>query len=85
MKRAALLVLFVGVPLAMLLFPRFRRAVLGRLRLVLLAYAGALLLTGGGQLLSGGTRGTLHTAFAVVGFALLAFSFVLVLIDARRR
>ncbi len=85
MKRAALLVLFVGVPLAMLLFPRFRRAVLGRLRLVLLAYAGALLLTGSGQLLSGGTRGALNTVLAIAGLAILAVSFALVLNDAWKR
>jgi hypothetical protein len=45
-KRALLLVLFGVVPLVMLLYPAFRRAMVRNLRLVLVIYAGLLLLGG---------------------------------------
>jgi len=46
MKRAALLVVLLGAPLLLALLPRLRRALARRARLVLLLYAGAVLLTG---------------------------------------
>lgn len=46
MKRAALLVLLVGAPLLLALFPALRRALFRKARLVLLLYAGAVLLSG---------------------------------------
>ncbi len=45
MKRAALLVLIAGAPLLVALVPRLRRALVRKARLVLLLWAGAILLT----------------------------------------
>ena len=46
MKRAALLILVVGAPLVLLLFPELRRRIAHKLRLLLLVWSGAVLLFG---------------------------------------
>jgi len=73
-KRAAFLLFFVGAPLALLLYPRLRRALARKARLVLLIYAGALLvlaLTGAAPI----------GPFGWAGIALLLGAFVFVLRD----
>ena len=46
MKRAALLILVVGAPLVLLLFPELRRRIAHKLRFLLLVWAGAVLFFG---------------------------------------
>lgn len=46
MKRAALLILLVGAPLALALFPGFRRRIAHKLRFLLLLWSGAVLFFG---------------------------------------
>ena len=46
MKRAALLILVVGAPLVLLFFPELRRRIAGKLRFLLLLWAGAVLFVG---------------------------------------
>ena len=46
MKRAALLILLVGAPLALVLFPGFRRRLAHKLRFLLLVWSGAVLFFG---------------------------------------
>lgn len=46
MKRAALLILLVGAPLALALFPEFRRRIAHKLRFLLLLWSGAVLFSG---------------------------------------
>jgi peptidoglycan/LPS O-acetylase OafA/YrhL len=45
-KRAALLILLVGAPLALALFPGFRRRIAHKLRFLLLLWSGAVLFFG---------------------------------------
>ena len=87
MRRAALLLLLAGAPLLVALFPSLRRAFYRKVRLVLLLYAGALLLTGfatgawsnRAASLSGG-----QVALALVGVALVLMAFLAVVRDALR-
>ncbi len=87
MKRVALLVLFVGAPLVLALFPRLRRSLARKARLVLLLYSGAVLLTAfavglwsnRAASLSGG-----QVALAAAGVALVLFAFGAVVRDALR-
>ena len=87
MKRAALLVLIVGAPLVLVLFPRLRKALVRKTRLFLLLYAGAILLTSlatglwsnRAASLSGG-----EVALAAAGVALVLLAFGAVLRDALR-
>jgi hypothetical protein len=87
-KRAALLILLVGAPLALALFPGFRRRIAHKLRFLLLLWAGAVLFFG---LLGGpGRKSFLESewgaskAWAVLGVALLCAAFVSVLRDFQR-
>ena len=87
MKRAALLVLLAGAPLVLALFPRIRRAFVRKVRLVLLLYAGAVLLTGFAIGLWSGRAGTLtggQVALAAAGVALAVGAFGAVVRDALR-
>ncbi len=87
MRRAALLVLLAGAPLALALFPRLRRALFRKARLFVLLYAGALLLT---SLATGFfmnraaslSRGEL--ALTLAGVLLIVVAFVAVARDALR-
>jgi membrane protease YdiL (CAAX protease family) len=88
-KRAALLILLVGAPLALVLFPGFRRRLANKLRFLLLVWSGAVLFFG----LMGGPgkknffervrEGDAQTAWALLGVALFAAAFVSVLRDFR--
>jgi len=85
MRRAALLFLLAGAPLLLALFPSLRRAFFRKVRLVLLLYAAAVLLTGFGTglwsdratSLSGG-----QVALALAGAALVLLAFGAVVRDA---
>ncbi len=89
MKRAALLILLVGAPLALVLFPGFRRRLAHKLRFLLLLWSGAVLFFG----LFGGPGkenffervrgGDAQATWAVLGVALFAAAFVSVLRDFR--
>lgn len=87
MKRAALLLLLLGAPLLLALFPRLRRALFRKARLFLLLYAGAILLTGFGiglwsdrvSTLSGGAL-----ALSIAGVLLVLAAFGAVARDALR-
>ncbi len=85
MKRAALLILLIGAPLALVLFPEFRRRIAHKLRFLLLLWSGAVLFFG---LIGGpGKRNFLEgewgesTAWALMGVALLVAAFVSVFRD----
>ncbi|HUM03781.1 MAG TPA: hypothetical protein VL084_15950 [Thermoanaerobaculia bacterium] len=82
MKRAALLLLFAGVPLLLALVPRLRRALVRRVRLLLLLYVGAILLTAfatgfWSSRLSSLSGGEIALALAGMALVLLAFGAVL--------
>jgi hypothetical protein len=88
-KRAALLILMVGAPLVLVLFPELRRRIAHKLRFLLLLWAGAVLFFG---LLGGpGKENFLErkwdwdaaTFWPLVGVALFAAAFVSVLRDFR--
>ncbi|HQR46429.1 MAG TPA: hypothetical protein PLB02_04870 [Thermoanaerobaculia bacterium] len=86
MKRAALLLL-LGAPLLLALFPALRRALLRKARLFLLLYAGALLLTGFGTGLWSRRLATLSAGelgLALAGVALVLAAFAAVARDALR-
>jgi hypothetical protein len=86
-KRAALLLLLAGAPLLLTLFPRLRRALLRKARLVVLLYAGALLLTGFATGLWSQRAGTLsggEIALALAGVLLVLIAFGAVARDAFR-
>jgi amino acid permease len=88
-KRAALLILLVGAPLALALFPGFRRRLAHKLRFLLLVWSGAVLFFG----LFGGPgkenffervrEGDAQAVWATLGVALFAAAFVSVLRDFR--
>jgi hypothetical protein len=88
-KRAALLILLVGAPLALILFPGFRRRLAHKLRFLLLVWSGAVLFFG----LFGGPgkenffervgEGDPQAAWAMLGVALFAAAFASVLHDFR--
>ncbi len=87
MKRAALLLLLFGAPLFLALFPRLRRALFRKARLILLLYAGAILLTGFATGLWSGRVSTLsgaETALALAGVVLVLAAFASVARDALR-
>jgi amino acid permease len=89
-KRAALLILLVGAPLALILFPGFRRRLAHKLRFLLLVWSGAVLFFG----LFGGPgkenffervgEGDPQAAWAMLGVALFAAAFISVLRDFQR-
>jgi hypothetical protein len=86
-KRAALLILLVGAPLALALFPGFRRRIAHKLRFLLLLWAGAVLFFG---LLGGPGKGNFlervradGAVWPLLGVALFVAAFVSVLWDFR--
>ena len=89
MKRAVLLILLIGAPLALALFPGFRRRVAHKLRFLLLVWAGAVLFFGlmgkpGKESLVERLReGDAPAAWALLGVALCAAAFFSVLRDFR--
>ncbi len=87
MRRAALLILLVGAPLLLVLFPRLRRAFFRKVRLFLLLYAAAVLLTGFATGLWSDRVATLkggQFALALAGVALVLIAFGAVVRDALR-
>ncbi len=85
MKRAALLLLLAGAPLLLALFPSLRRAFFRKVRLVLLLYAGAILLTGFGTGIWSNRLSTLSTAqiaLSIAGVLLVLVAFAAVVLDA---
>jgi hypothetical protein len=87
MKRALALVVLLGAPLAMALFPRLRRSLVRKARLVLLLYAGAVLVTafavGFRSNRAAGLSGG-EIALGGAGVALVLFAFAAVVRDALR-
>jgi hypothetical protein len=86
MKRAALLLLFAGAPLLLVFFPSLRRAFFRKIRLVLLLYSGAILLTGFGTGLWSNRVSTLSggaLALSIAGVLLVLAAFAAVARDAR--
>ena len=92
MKRAALLILMVGAPLALLFFPDLRRRIAHKMRFLLLLWSGAVLFFG---LIGGpGKKNFLErlraeemgaeAAWALLGVALFAAAFVSALRDYQR-
>ncbi len=87
MKRAALLILVVGAPLVLVLFPEIRRRIAHKLRFLLLLWSGAVLFFG---LIGGpGRKNFLESewgaskVWALLAVALFAAAFVSVLRDFR--
>ncbi|HTS02999.1 MAG TPA: hypothetical protein VMN04_10785 [Thermoanaerobaculia bacterium] len=89
MKRAALLLLLVGAPLVLALFPAFRRRVAHKLRFLLLLWSGAVLFFGlmGGpgkkNFLEGEWGWDAGTFWPLFGTALFVGAFVSVFRDFR--
>jgi hypothetical protein len=89
MKRGALLILLIGAPLALILFPGFRRRLAHKLRFLLLVWSGAVLFFGllGGpgrkSFLEGEWGWDAATLWSLFGVALFAAAFVSVLRDFR--
>jgi hypothetical protein len=89
-KRAALLILMVGAPLALALFPGLRRRVAHKLRFLLLLWSGAVLFFGliGGpgkkSFLEGEWGWDAGTLWPLFGTALLVAALVSVFRDFRR-
>ena len=89
MKRAALLILLAGAPLALVLFPGFRRRLAHKLRFLLLVWSGAVLFFG--LIGAPGRKSFLEsewgwnagTLWSLFGVALFAAAFVSVLRDFR--
>jgi hypothetical protein len=86
-KRAALLILVVGAPLVLLFFPELRRRIAGKMRFLLLLWAGAVLFVGlfagrGRNVLEG--RGPWEIGIALLGLALFVGAFLAVLRDSGR-
>jgi len=86
-KRAALLILLIGAPLVLVLFPEIRRRIAHKMRFLLLLWSGAVLFFG---LIGGpGRKNFLEdewgasTAWALFGVALLLAAFVSVFRDFR--
>lgn len=77
MKRAAFFLLLVGVPLVLLVFPELRRRLAGKLRFILLVYAGALLLVGASTLM---TSAATPPLLALLGLGVLLAAFLAVLL-----
>ena len=87
MKRAALLLLIAGAPLLIALFPRLRRALFRKARLVLLLWTGAILLVALGTGLRSDRLSTLsggEAVLALAGVLLVVAAFAAVVRDAAR-
>ena len=89
MRRAALLILLVGAPLVLVLFPELRRRIVHKMRFLLLVWSGAVLFFGliGGpgkenffERVRGGGADVL---WPLLGVALFSLAFVSVLRDFR--
>jgi len=86
-KRAAVLLVLVGLPLALSLFPGLRRAALRKLRLFLILWAGAILFVGVFSGAWSSRADTLTPAQAVltaVGLLFVLFALAAVVRDAMR-
>ena len=89
MRRAALLILLIGAPLALALFPGLRRRIAHKLRFLLLLWSGAVLFFGliGGpgkeSFLEGEWGWNAGTVWPLIGVALFAAAFVSVFRDLR--
>lgn len=92
MRRAALLILVVGAPLVLALFPELRRRIAHKLRFLLLVWAGSVLFFGliGApgkenffERVRGGEGGA-EVGWALLGVALFAAAFLSVLLDYQR-
>lgn len=89
MKRAALLVLLVGAPLVLVLFPALRRRIAHKMRFLLLLWSGAVLFFGliGGpgkeNFLERVRGGGADVIWPLLGVALFASAFVSVFRDFR--
>ena len=91
MKRAALLILVIGAPLVLALFPDLRRRIAHKLRFLLLVWSGAVLFFGLVGAPGRETKNFLErlrgeeasTAWALFGVALFAAAFLSVLRDFR--
>jgi hypothetical protein len=86
-KRAALLILLIGAPLVLVLFPEIRRRIAHKMRFLLLLWSGAVLFFGliGGPGKKNFLEGewSASTAWALFGVALLLTAFVSVFRDFR--
>jgi hypothetical protein len=81
------MVLVVGAPLVLLFFPDLRRRIAGKLRFLMLLWAGAVLFVGlfagrGGDVLEG--KGPWEIGLVLLGLALFVGAFVAVLRDSSR-
>ena len=90
MRRAALLILVVGAPLVLALFPEFRRRIAHKLRFLLLVWAGSVLFFGlvgapgrPSRIFLEGEWGW-ATVWPLLGVALFGAAFFSVLRDYRR-
>ena len=87
MKRTALLILVVGAPLVLILFPELRRRIAHKLRFLLLVWAGAVLFFGllggpGKKSFLEGNRGV-SAVWPLIGVALFVAALFSVLQDFR--
>lgn len=89
MRRAALLILLIGAPLALALFPGLRRRIAHKLRFLLLLWSGAVLFfgligaPGKESFLEGEWGWNAGTLWPLVGVALFTAAFVSVFRDLR--
>lgn len=89
MKRAALLILLIGAPLVLALFPELRRRITHKLRFLLLLWSGAVLFFGliGGpgkeNFLERVKGGGADMVWPLVGVALFVAAFASVYRDVR--
>src|SRR5512144_1739624 len=89
MKRAALLVLIVGAPLVLVLFPELRRRIAHKMRFLLLVWSGAVLFfgligaPGKKSFLEGEWGWDAGTLWSLLGVAMFVAAFVSVFRDFR--
>ncbi len=92
MRRAALLILVVGAPLVLALFPELRRRIAHKLRFLLLVWSGSVLFFGlvgapgrqTGDFFERVRGGGAEAGWSLLGVALFAAAFFSVLRDYRR-
>jgi hypothetical protein len=83
MRRAALLILVVGAPLLLFLFPKARRALSRRLRMVFLVYVAIVLAMAAWSFASTWSSGRLGDSEKVIGAAFSALVLVALLLAVR--